>query len=233
MPRPSQLALAVAPVLVSVGFLLWVFSLAQAGRLPDPIATHWNANGEADGFSSLGVHLGWAVLALVIPTAIWVVVVLYPKVPLTIRVVILVISGFLFALMLAIQVTAIAIQIDVRDSAGTNFDFPFLIVLLPVAALLVLFLSMPVIDIDKKVRVLLRGLPLFSCDYSEIASIKVSDATWRSFGGLGLRISGKKVAFLPNSGPVVEITTKAGEIILVRSDSAQQQVDQIRGRMPH
>ncbi|NDH40952.1 MAG: DUF1648 domain-containing protein, partial [Gammaproteobacteria bacterium] len=69
---PSQLALAVTPVFVSVGFLLWALSLAQSGRLPDPIATHWNAGGEADGFSSLGVHLGWAVFALVIPTAIWV-----------------------------------------------------------------------------------------------------------------------------------------------------------------
>lgn len=233
MPRPSQLALALAPVLLSVGYLFWALSLAQSGRLPDPIATHWNASGDADGFASLGVHLGWAVFALVIPTAIWVAVVLYPKVPATIRIVILVISGFLFVLMMAIQVTAIAIQIDVLDAAMTNFEFPFLIVLAPVAALVLLFLSMPVIEIEKKLRVLLRGLPLFSAEYSEIESVRVSDASWRNFGGLGLRISGKRVAFLPNSGPVVEITTKAGEIILVRSDSAQQQVDQIRGRMPH
>lgn len=233
MPKPSQLALGLSPVVLSLGFVLWVLSLAGAGRLPDPIATHWGVSGEADGFASLGVHLAWATFALAVPTAIWLAVVFYPKVPPTIRIVVLVISAAMFFLMLAIQVSAVAIQIDVGDARASEFDFPFLIILIPIAGLLILFLSMPVIDIDTRLRILLRGLPLFSCDYSEISEVRVGEASWKNFGGLGLRISGKQVAFLPNSGPVIEIETKAGEIILVRTDSAQQQVDQIRGRMNH
>lgn len=233
MPKPSQLVLGLSPVVLSLGFLLWVLSLASAGRLPDPIATHWGVGGQADGFSSLGVHLTWAVIALAVPTAIWLAVVLYPKVPNTIRIVLLLISGAMFLLMLAIQISAVAIQIDVWDARESEFEFPFLVVLIPIALLLVFFLTMPVIEIDTRLRILVRGLPLYSCDYSEIAEVRVGEASWRKFGGLGLRVSGKRVAFLPSSGPVVEIETKAGEVILVRTDSAQQQVDQIRGRMKH
>jgi len=39
------------------------------------------------------------------------------------------------------------------------------------------------------------------------------------------------VAFLPSSGEVIEIVSKKGETVLVRTDNADQEVSEIQKRM--
>ena len=166
-----------------------------------------------------------------IPGVIWAVVILYPRIPSTIRIVLMLVSGVLFATMAGIQIAAIDSQIGLMDSRDSVLEFPLLVGLAPVSVLLILFMAKPRIDVGESLTVYLRGIPMFRAEYQEIESAKKSVANWKSFGGLGLRVSGKKVAFLPNSGEVIEIVTRKGETVLVRTDSADEELREIEKRM--
>jgi len=72
---------------------------------------------------------------------------------------------------------------------------------------------------------------MFRVGYGDIESVRKTEASWKSFGGLGLRVSGKKVAFLPSSGEVIELLTTKGETVLVRTDNADQELREIEKRM--
>ena len=141
------------------------------------------------------------------------------------------VTGVSFATMAGIQVAAIDSQTGLLDARDSVLQFPTLVLLAPVAVLLIFFLAKPRIDVGDKLTVYLRGIPMFRVDYSEIESAKKSEASWKSFGGLGLRVSGKKVAFLPNSGEVIEIVTRKGETVVVRTDSADEELREIEKRM--
>jgi hypothetical protein len=158
-------------------------------------------------------------------------VILYPRIPSTIRIVLMLVTGVLFATMAGIQIAAIDSQIGLMDARDSVLEFPFLVVLAPVAVLLILFMAKPRIDVGESLTVYLRGIPMFRAEYSDIESARKSVATWKSFGGFGLRVSGKKVAFLPNSGEVIEIVTRKGETVLVRTDSADEELREIGKRM--
>ena len=166
-----------------------------------------------------------------IPGVIWAVVILYPRIPSTIRIVLMLVTGVLFATMAGLQIAAIDSQIGLLDARDSVLEFPLLVVLAPVAVLLILFMAKPRIEVGESLTVYLRGIPMFRADYSEIESARKSVASWKSFGGLGLRVSGKKVAFLPNSGEVIEIVTRKGETVLVRTDSADEELREIGKRM--
>lgn len=219
------------PVAAFAWYYWWANSLQSAGLLPAPLATHWGPSGEADGFSSLNEHLWAAGAAFLIPGAIWAVVILYPRIPSTIRIVLMLVTGVLFATMAGIQIAAIDSQIGLLDARDSALEFPLLVFLAPVAVLLILFMAKPRIDVGESLTVYLRGIPMFRAEYSEIESARKSVASWKSFGGLGLRVSGKKVAFLPNSGEVIEIVTRKGETVLVRTDSADEELREIGKRM--
>ncbi len=166
-----------------------------------------------------------------IPGAIWAVVILYPRIPSTIRIVLMLVTGVLFTTMAGIQIAAIDSQIGLLDARESVLEFPLLVVLAPVAVLLILFMAKPRIDVGESLTVYLRGIPMFRAEYSDIESARKSVASWKSFGGLGLRVSGKKVAFLPNSGEVIELVTRKGETVLVRTDSADEELREIGKRM--
>lgn len=166
-----------------------------------------------------------------IPGAIWAVVILYPKIPSTIRIVLMLVTGVSFATMASIQIAAIDSQIGLMDARDSVLEFPLLVVLAPVAVLLILFMAKPRIDIGDSLTVYLRGIPMFRVDYEDIETARRSEASWKSFGGLGLRVSKKKVAFLPNSGEVIEFVTRKGETVLVRTDSADEELREIEKRM--
>lgn len=219
------------PVAAFAWYYWWANSLQSAGLLPAPLATHWGPNGEADGFSSLNEHLWAAGAAFLIPGAIWAVVILYPRIPSTIRIVLMLVTGVLFTTMAGIQIAAIDSQIGLLDARESVLEFPLLVVLAPVAVLLILFMAKPRIDVGESLTVYLRGIPMFRAEYSDIESARKSVASWKSFGGLGLRVSGKKVAFLPNSGEVIELVTRKGETVLVRTDSADEELREIGKRM--
>ena len=231
MQRQLSTLLALLPVAAFAWYYWWANSLQTAGLLPDPLATHWGPSGEADGFSSLNEHLWAAGAAFLIPGAIWAVVILYPKIPSTIRIVLMLVTGVSFATMAGIQIAAIDSQIGLMDARDSVLEFPLLVVLAPVGVLLILFMAKPRIDIGDSLTVYLRGIPMFRVEYREIESARKSVASWKSFGGLGLRVSGKKVAFLPNSGEVIEIVTRKGETVLVRTDSADEELREIGKRM--
>jgi hypothetical protein len=219
------------PVAAFAWYYWWANSLQSAGLLPAPLATHWGPSGEADGFSSLNEHLWAAGAAFLIPGAIWAVVILYPRIPSTIRIVLMLVTGVLFTTMAGIQIAAIDSQIGLLDARDSALEFPLLVVLAPVAVLLILFMAKPRIDVGESLTVYLRGIPMFRAEYSDIESARKSVASWKSFGGLGLRVSGKKVAFLPNSGEVIELVTRKGETVLVRTDSADEELREIGKRM--
>ena len=90
---------------------------------------------------------------------------------------------------------------------------------------------MPKIEVGNALTVYLRGIPMFRVDYGDIESVRKTEASWKSYGGLGLRVSGKKVAFLPSSGEVIELVTRKGETVLVRTDNADQELSEIEKRM--
>ena len=231
MQRQLSTLLALVPVAAFAWFYWWANSLAADGLLPDPVATHWGPSGQADGFAPLSELLIWAGAAFLIPGVIWAVVILYPKIPSTVRIVLMLVTGVLFATMAGIQIAAIDSQIGLTDARESSLSFPFLVVLAPVAVLLILFLAKPRIDIGDALTVYLRGIPMFRVDYREIERVRKTEASWKSFGGLGLRVSGKKVAFLPSSGEVIELVTTKGETVLVRTDNADQELSEIEKRM--
>jgi len=166
-----------------------------------------------------------------IPGAIWALVLLYPKIPSTIRIVLMMVVAVLFATMAGIQIEAIRSQIGLLDARDSVLEFPFLVVFAPVAVLLILFLAKPRLEVGSSLTVYLRGIPMFRAEYSQLDSVAKSTASWKSYGGLGLRVSGKKVAFLPNSGEVIELVTKRGETVVVRTDNADQELKEIQKRM--
>jgi hypothetical protein len=84
-----------------------------------------------------------------------------------------------------------------------------------------MMLSMPKVSLSEKLRVQLWGITFLGLDYKEIAQIQASEIKPSQFGGLGIRFAKGKVAFIPSKGPAIEITTKAGEVILVRSNQVQ------------
>ena len=231
MQRQLSTLLALIPVAGFAWFYWWANSLATSGMLPDPLATHWGPSGQADGFAPLSEHLIWAAAAFLVPGVIWALVILYPKIPSTIRVVLMLVTGVLFATMAGIQVAAIDSQVGLLDASESTLTFPFLIVLTPVAVLLILFLAKPRLEVANELTVYLRGIPMFRVGYGDIESVRKTEASWKSVGGLGLRVSGKKVAFLPSSGEVIELLTNKGETVLVRTDNADQELSEIEKRM--
>ena len=231
MQRQLSTLLALVPVAAFAWFYWWANSLAAGGLLPDPVATHWGPSGQADGFAPLSELLIWAGAAFLIPGVIWAVVIHYPKIPSTVRIVLMLVTGVLFATMAGIQIAAIDSQIGLADARESSLSFPFLVVLAPVAVLLILFLAKPRIDIGDALTVYLRGIAMFRVDYREIERVRKTEESWKSFGGLGLRVSGKKVAFLPSSGEVIEFVTTKGETVLVRTDNADQELSEIEKRM--
>lgn len=231
MKPALRIWLSALPLTVTLGYLIWVFTLEQAGRLPSPVATHWGIGGAPDGFSSLETHLSWAGFSFGLTALIWLGILWYPKIPGLIRLILLAIAGILFAIMALIQFWVIQIQIDLLDATLARFELPFLVIFVPILVLLFVFLGKPKITIDSRLSVSVRGIPMFSSAWNDIKSVSEERADWRDFGGLGLRVSKGKVAFLPSSGPVVQLETRAGETILVRSDRAAEQVREIREKL--
>ena len=92
-------------------------------------------------------------------------------------------------------------------------------------------MAKPRIEVGENLTVYLRGIPMFRSEYSEIVSIRKTEANWKSYGGLGLRISGKRVAFLPTSGEVLEVKTSRGETVIIRTDNADSELADIEKRM--
>jgi hypothetical protein len=124
---------------------------------------------------------------------------------------------FIYGLMIYVS----AAQVGLTDASSVRLGLEILWFVLPVLLLTPMMLSMPRISLSDKLRIQLWGLTFLGLEYQEIAQIQASEVKPSQFGGLGIRFAKGKVAFIPSKGPAIEITTKAGEVILVRSNQVQ------------
>jgi hypothetical protein len=208
-------------ILGPIAFTLWVLGLDNAGVLPEILATHWGVTGQADGFSTVTEHLIWSNIALVLASAMFAISALLPKMHPALRRILYVITGYFGIFIYGLMVYVIVSQIGVEDSSTVRLGLEVLWFVLPVLLLTPMALAMPTITLSDKLRIQLSGLTIVSLEYGQIASIASQEIKPAQFGGWGLRFAKGIVAFVPSKGPALEITTRDGEVILVRSNQVE------------
>lgn len=208
-------------VLGPIGYTLWVLWLDSAGLLPEVLATHWGISGKADGFASVSEHLIWSNVALVLASAMLAISALLPKIQMAMRRLLLGVTGYFAMFIYGLMIYVIAAQIGLSDASSVQLGLEILWFILPVLLLTPMMLSMPKVSLSEKLRIQLWGITFLGLEYQEIAQLKASEVKPAQFGGLGIRFARGKVAFIPSKGPALEITTKAGEVILVRSNQVE------------
>jgi hypothetical protein len=208
-------------VLGPIGYTLWVLWLDSAGLLPEVLATHWGVSGKADGFASVSEHLIWSNVALVLASAMLVISALLPKIHMAMRRLLLGVTGYFALFIYGLMIYVIAAQIGLSDASSVQLGLEILWFILPVLLLTPMMLSMPKVSLSEKLRIQLWGITFLGLEYQEIAQLKPSEVKPSQFGGLGIRFGKGVVAFIPSKGPALEITTKAGEVILVRSNQVE------------
>ncbi len=205
-------------ILGPVAYTLWVLWLDSTGALPDILATHWGVSGQADGFSSVSEHLIWSNVALVIASAMLAIAALLPKIHTVLRRILYVITGYFGLFIYGLFVYVIASQIGVQDPSTVRIGLEVLWFVLPVLLLTPIALSMPTVSLSDKLRIQLWGLNILTLEFGDIESVGSYEIKPAQFGGWGLRFAKGIVAFVPSKGPALEIKTRAGEVILVRSN---------------
>lgn len=216
MRRKLWLLVFLGPVAYSV----WVFWLQSQALLPGLMATHWGVSGRADGFATASEHLIWANFALLLGSAMVAIPALLPRIHPTMRRLLLGITSYFAIFMYGLMIYVVAAQIGVSDASSVELGLGILWFILPVLLLTPMMLSMPKVSLSDKLRIQLWGVTFLAMDYQEIAQVTASEVKPSQFGGLGIRFAKGKVAFIPSKGPAIEILTKNGEVILVRSNQA-------------
>ena len=219
--------LAPLPTVLVAG--LWLFVEQNRDRFPNPIASHWDISGQPDGFSDLNTHLAWSTGALALVAAIWFVVTVI-KTPRAIKVLFLVIVGYLFAILFLLMLQTFLAQLDVADASEVVLGPEFLLLLVPVFFLVPVMLSKPKIEVSEWLVVRLAGFPFLKLNYSEIKSASESKVDAKEFGGWGVRYANKTTAFIPNSGEALELDLVDGSRVLIRSDSSASLAKEINAR---
>jgi hypothetical protein len=217
MKRKLWLLVFLGPILYSA----WVFWLSNQDLLPEVLATHWGVSGKADGFASVSEHFIWSNIALVLASSLVAVSALLPKIHPTMRRLLLGVTVYFALFIHGLMIYVIAAQIGLTDASSVRLGLEILWFILPVLLLTPMMLSMPKVSLSDKLRIQLWGVTFLGLEYQEIDQIQASEVKPSQFGGLGIRFAKGKVAFIPSKGPAIEITTKAGEVILVRSNQVQ------------
>ena len=214
MKRKLWLLVFLGPVVYSA----WVYWLQSQALLPELMATHWGASGKADGFATASEHLIWANFALLLGSAVIAVSALIPRIHPTMRRLLLGVTSYFAVFIYGLMIYVVAAQIAVSDASSVELGLEILWFILPVLLLTPMMLSMPKVSLSDKLRIQLWGITFLSMDYQEIAQVGASEVKPSQFGGLGIRFAKGKVAFIPSKGSAMEILTKNGEVILVRSN---------------
>ena len=217
MKRKLWFLVFLGPILYSA----WVLWLSNQDLLPQVLSTHWGVSGKADGFASVSEHLIWSNIALVLGSSLVAVSALLPKIHPAMRRLLLGVTVYFALFIHGLMIYVIAAQIGLTDASSVRLGLEILWFVLPVLLLTPMMLSMPRISLSDKLRIQLWGITILGLDYKEIAQIKASEVKPSQFGGLGIRFAKGIVAFIPSKGPAIEITTKAGEVILVRSNQVE------------
>jgi hypothetical protein len=128
-------------------------------------------------------------------------------------------------MLFAIMFSATAAQVGSTTAAQSSFPVSlivFLLILIPVS--LWFSLAFPNIELEDQLVVRLRGIKVITVPISEIKTVEKASMTTWSFGGLGIRVSGKTLAFIPSKGEGVVFSLTSGEKVAVRSNAAAEVV---------
>ena len=209
-------------------FQILIFQLASAGSLPDPIAIHWGITMQPDGFVSISE---FALTALIVQLLIWapsVALSVWANAKVRIKKLLLLVVGIFFWVITGIITTSALIQVGASDAAAISFPLPvFAFLMLSVPVLLIFFLAMPEIVVGEQVDVKLRGFSFMSFPPEEIVSAAVGAVSAREFGGWGVRLTTRKIGFVPSKGPAVKIYLQDGTEVSIRNKDPQAIVRQI------
>jgi len=220
------LFLTVWSLLVLLQFVL-ARLLIDSGALPGTIAIHWGVSGAPDGFAQAEWFLYFITalyLSLLLPLGFLTFgterkllsQVFFPVIASVSVFMLVLFSGSLF-----MQV----------GGAGQQTTLPVSVLLGIVSIVLIvsvlLALAKPVIVLSDSLQIKLYGLSLLRVEFSTLVGAQVTDLRTRDFGGLGIRYAKKTLAFIPNSGPGVLISTNFGESIAVRSQEPKLLVEEI------
>ena len=211
MTGARRLLLVAALVsLTHIGFAVWSYS---AGLIQEPVPVHWGISLQPDRFVSFQQHLvemGFLQLGSlgVLTFAA------FTKRRL--------LSGLLTftGVGIFIILNLVAWVVTFIQLSGGSKGFPgyllLFILLIPLSAL-VLVLRAPTIVVEEKLRIRYGGINVLTLDFSEIKEIGIVDLRARDFGGLGIRYSKQKLAFIPRAGRAISLKLKSGESVLVYS----------------
>lgn len=206
------------PPLAIAGLQVLIYSLHFAGQLPNPMAIHWGITMQPDGFASVS---DFALTVLIAQLALWLPSIaadIWPKSKIRIRNLLILVFGIVFWLVTAILCVSLFIQVGATDAAVVDFPWPvFVVILLAVPVLLGFLLSMPEVLVGESVQIRLRGLTIMSFDPEEIVSASVGVVSAREFGGWGIRLTTRKIGFVPSKGPAVKIYLQDGTEVSIRS----------------
>ena len=204
-------------------FLGWVWFLTSSGSLPDPVAIHWGLSGQADGFLARDSYMLVVAPTILIPLVLQVLFyVLQRNLPLIQKFVAVVLS-VIYWMLFVIMFFATISQVGLLDAAQSNFPVLLLAVLLILIPISLWFsLAFPLIEIGTELTVRLRGIKVLSVPMKEVLGVETTSMSSWNFGGLGIRVSGKTLAFIPSKGEGVVFSLKTGEKIAVRSKQASE-----------
>jgi hypothetical protein len=207
---------------------LLIYQLASAGVLPNPMAIHWGITMQPDGFVSISE---FALTCLVIQLLIWipsVVATLWTKAKLRIKNLLLLVLGIVFWLLTGILTASLLIQVGASDATAISFPLPvFVLLIISLPLLLVFLLAMPEIAVGEQVDVKLRGFTVMSFPPAEIVGVSVGSVSAREFGGWGIRLTRRKIGFVPSNGPAVKLNLQDGTEVSIRSKAPEPIVRQI------
>jgi uncharacterized protein with PQ loop repeat len=206
------------PPLAIAGLQVLIYLLDFAGQLPNPMAIHWGITMQPDGFVSVS---DFALTVLILQLALWLPSLaadIWPKSKIRIRNLVILVIGIVFWLVTAILCVSLFIQVGATDAAAVDFPWPIsAVLLLSVPVLLAFLLSMPEVVVGKDVQIRLRGLNIMSFDPEEIVSASVGVVSAREFGGWGIRLTTRKIGFVPSKGPAVKLNLQDGTEVSIRS----------------
>jgi hypothetical protein len=207
--------------LSAAAFLGWVYFLISSSALPDPVAIHWGITGQADGFISRDSYLLVVAPVVLIP---WVLQTLFyvvqKKLPI-IRNFVSAVLSFIYWMLFVIMLSATATQIGISSAAQSNFPISLIALLLILIPFSLWFsLAFPSIELGNELVVKLRGIKVLSVPMKDVETVETASMSSWNFGGLGIRVSGKTLAFIPSKGEGVVFSLRSGEKIAVRSKQA-------------
>ena len=213
-----RLNIWLVPPLAAAGLQALIHSLDFAGQLPNPMAIHWGVTMQPDGFVSVS---DFALTVLILQLAIWLPSLaadIWPTSKIRIRNLVILVFGIVFWLVTAILCVSLFIQVGATDATAVDFPWPvFAVLLLSILFLFGFLLSMPEVVVGENVQIRLRGLTIMSFDPEEIVSASVGVVSAREFGGWGIRLTSRKIGFVPSKGPAVKLYLQDGTEVSIRS----------------